>query len=174
MASTIPTVQFADQIFNGTVTFGQAPQFPAGSIGNDEIEASAAIEASKLSCHRTAFDQAAAINVEPASGQYVPIHMSQAAGGLTGFSAAITGVLPATTGVVSVDLFRSTAGATFVSVLSAPVRLGSDNTLLVPELATIATSTMAASDVYAYRMTVSTTTVARGVAIAMKYYEKFA
>lgn len=174
MATTIPTVHFADQIFNGTVTFGQAPQLPTGSIGNDEIEASAAIDASKLTTHRTETRDVTAINVEPASGQYVPLHISQAAGGLLGFSAAITGVLPATTGVVSMELYRSTGGSTFVSVLSAPVRLGSDNTLLVPELATIATSTMAAGDVYAYRMTVSSTSAARGVAVAMKYYEKFA
>ncbi len=174
MANTIPTVQFADQIFNGTVTFGQPPQFPAGTITNDYIVASAAIDASRLTTHRTETRELAAINVEPATSQYIVVYMAQAAGSLVGFSAALTGALSATTGVVSVDLFRSTAGSTFVSQLSAPIRLGSDNTLLVPETGTLSGSTIVAGDVFALKMTVSTTSAARGVSAALKYAEKFA
>jgi hypothetical protein len=174
MANTIPSVHYADQIFNGTCSFGQAPQFPSGAITNEYIAASAAIDASKLTTHRTETREIAAFATEPASGTYVILHTAQAAGGVIGFTAQLTGALSATTGVVAVDLLRSTAGSTPVSVLSAPIRLGSDNSLMVPESGTISTSTMAASDSYFYRVTVSTTSAARGATCAFKYYEKFA
>jgi hypothetical protein len=169
-----PTVFSNTVVFNGGVSFSEAPTLPDGTIDDDAVSATANISASKLITHRTETAELAAINVEPATSQYVTLHMAQAAGTLVGFSAAMTGVLPATTGLVSVNLFRSTAGSTYVSVLSAAIGLGSDNSLLVPETGTIATSTMASGDVYAAKMTVSTTTVARGVAIAMKYSEKYA
>lgn len=170
-----PTVFSNVVVFNDAVSFSQAPTFPNGAIENSDIAASADIEASKLQTHRTATVEAAAYNVEPVTtaSTYAVFHIAQAAGGSVGFTAMMTGVLPATTGIVSIDLFRSTAGSTFVSILSAPIALGSDNTVRVPESGTISTSTIASGDVFAYKMTVGSTGTARGVALSFKYYEKY-
>ena len=170
-----PTVFANDTVFNAGVSFSSAPTFPDGSITSANIASLANIDASKLQSHRSECRELAAINVEPVStpSTYVVIHVAQAAGGSLGFVGQITGVLPATTGVVSLDLFRSTAGSTFVSILSAPILLGSDNTVRVSESGTIATSTIASGDVFAYKMAVGSTSAARGVSLAYKYWEKY-
>ncbi len=167
-----PTQFQNDVVFNAAVSFAQAPTFPGASITDDDISGSADITYSKLQAHATQCVELAGFATEPVSGTYVPLHLSSAVGGIVGFQAQMTGVLPATTGVVSIELYRCTSGSTPVSILSAPVRLGSDNSLMVPEAGTISTSTMIAGDSYYARMTVSTTTVARGVICALKYYEK--
>lgn len=170
-----PTVFANHTVFNAEVSFSQAPTFPDGAISNANIAASANVDASKLQTHRTENRELAAFNVEPVTtaSTYVTLHIAQAAGGSLGFAAMLTGTLPATTGVVSIDLFRSTAGSTYVSILSAPIALGSDNTVRVSEAGTISTSTIASGDVFAYKMTVATTSAARGVALSYKYWEKF-
>jgi len=170
-----PTVFANNVVFNSDVSFGQPPTFPDGSITNAMIASLASIDASKLKTHRTVTAELAAFSTEPVTtaSTYVTLHIAQAAGGSLGFTAMITGTLPATTGVVSIDLFRSTAGSTYVTILSAPIALGSDNTVRVPESGTISTSTIASGDVFAYKMTVGSTSAARGVAVSFKYYESF-
>ncbi len=168
-----PDVHYADHVFNGTVSFGAPPNLPAGCIGDAEIESGAQIDASKLNTHRTETKEIAAINVEPTSTQYLVLHMAQAAGGVVGFTAAITGVLPATTGVCTVNLYKSTAGSTFASVLSAAILLDSADSLLVANTGTLSATTMASGDIFAVKATVATTSALRGVSCAFKYYERY-
>lgn len=169
-----PDVFNADVIYNGTVSFGQTPNFPAGAVTNTAIASLAAIDASKLNCHRAVTYQFAAPTVEPAASTYIVIHTANAAGGLIGIKATITGTLSGAGDPVGVNLYRSTAGSTFATVLSSTISMGSTNTLLVPASGTISNSTMAASDLLALKCTLAgTSTIARGLAVTVTYYEKY-
>jgi len=167
-----PTQFQNDVIFNGAVSFAQAPTFPGASLDDDDIAASADIEYSKLQTHATQVLELASFATEPVSGTYVPMHTAFAAGGIVGFNAQVTGTLPGTTAVISINVYRCTSGSTPVSILSAAVTLGSTNALMVPATGTVSTSTMIAGDSYFARMTLATTTVGRGVSCALKYYER--
>jgi len=171
-----PTIFSNSVIFNDSVSFAQAPDFPSAAISDDDVSGSANIAASKLICHAAATYQFAAPTVEPAASTYQVIHISGAAGTIVGVQGVITGTIPSSTAnTVKLNLYRSTAGSTFASVLSTPLAFDNASVLLVPQTATISNTTMASGDVWAFTCTLTgTSTNARGFAAKLKFAEKYA
>ncbi len=171
-----PTIFSNSVIFNDSVSFAQAPDFPSAAISDDDVSGSANIAATKLICHSAAAYQFAAPTVEPAASTYQVVHISGAAGTIVGVQGVITGVIPSSTAnTVKLNLFRSTAGSTFATVLSTPLAFDNASVLLVPQTATIANTTMATGDIWAVTCTLAgTSTNARGFAVQLKFAEKYA
>ena len=171
-----PDIFNADIVFNGTCSFSQDPSFPSGAVGNNEIEASANIDASKLVCHRAVTNVFAAPTVEPAASTYVIVHIAQAAGSLIAFQGVNSGTLAGSTSTgFGLNLFKSTGGGAFATVLSSTLRFDSTNTVRVYAGGTIASTTFSAGDIFAMTCTLSgSSTAARGAAACMTWYEKYA
>jgi hypothetical protein len=170
-----PTVFPNPVIFNDVASFSQVPNFPSGSVDNNAVVATANIDASKLICHRSYTYNHAAPTVEPAASTYILLHTANAAGALVGLKAQITGTLSGAGDPVGINLYRSTAGSTFATVLSTTLVLGSTAALMVPVNGTISTSTFSANDSFAFKCTLAgTSTVARGVSVTLTWYEKYA
>lgn len=171
-----PDIFNADIVFNGTCSFSQDPSLPSGAVGNNEIEASANIDASKLVCHRAVTNVFAAPTVEPAASTYVIVHIAQAAGTLIAFQGVNSGTLAGSTSTgFGLNLFKSTGGGAFSTVLSSTLRFDSTNTVRVATSGTISSSTFSAGDIFAMTCTLSgTSTAARGAAACMTWEEKYA
>ena len=171
-----PDIFNADIVFNGTCSFSQDPSLPSGAVGNNEIEASANIDASKLVCHRAVTNVFAAPTVEPAASTYVIVHIAQAAGSLISFQGVNSGTLAGSTSTgFGLNLFKSTSGGAFATVLSSTLRFDSTNTVLVRTAGTIASATFSAGDIFAMTCTLSgSSTAARGAAACMTWSEKYA
>ena len=120
---------------------------PAGSIGDDAIEAAAGIAASKLE-HQFPhpYRQAPGSAIVAATED---LHIVQgAAGSVVSFEAAITGAI-ATGGdrTVTVDLQKSTGGGAFATVLSAAISFSNADTLRTAKAVAIASASLVAGDI---------------------------
>lgn len=170
-----PIIIPGDAIIQGTLSVGVGVNLPTGSVTNEEIAASAGIEASKLQTHFRFKDElfAAATTVAAVSKYVFTAH---AAGSLLGVEAVITGAIA--TGadrIVSIDLKKSTAGGAFASVLSGVFGFTNSSTLLVPVSGTIVTPNYIAGDTFEIVVTVagSASAQATGLGITIATAENY-
>ena len=176
MATTPPTVAYADQIFQGTVTFGAAPNFPTGSITAASIAASAGIEYTKLVNSR-AFDQelfVEGLSITALASKLV--HICRGTSGTWIGLDAVLGSSMTSPSSVSIDLQKSTIGSTvFASVLSTPINLGATSEEFTRYSATFAStgSPMLVGEAWRLVITVAGTTAsaAKGLLVTGTYAE---
>jgi len=93
--------------------------------------------------------------------------INYSSGTLLEVTAAITEAQATGNYAVTVDLKKSTGGGAFASVLSSTLTLNSGNTLYVPVLATINTSSLIASDILLIVVTVSGNSGAQAQGLAV-------
>ena len=114
-----PSRLIGEQHFAGPIVFLDTVTMPSGAVGNAEIEAGAAIAATKLQhqfplvhTQKTGTDVTAQTDI---------VHVARGAGTLVSVEAVVDTV-PTGTGVdlkVTIDVKKSTGGGAFTSLLSA-------------------------------------------------------
>lgn len=147
MGSKIDTeVQFTKEC-----RFDKAPQVPAASFGNADIETAAAN--SLIAANKLEHQPSPGISVfgEPTTG-VVPLYIFNGAGDVKAFEAVMTGA--PSTGNVTLDLLKTAStGSTGASILSATIAF---------------TSASVGSQVYSGTLTSSDTTISAGQALMLK------
>lgn len=170
-----PDIISNDIMITGKASFSQTPNLPANSITNTMVTAGSSIDASKLIVHERQTYTFAQASVEPTASTFVVIHIAEAPGTILNFSAVVTGTLPGTTNEVQTNLFRSTAGGAFATVLSSTVLVSSTATLRVKTAGTIASTTYTTGDLLAVNCTLAgTSTTSRGLAVSIRVAEQYA
>lgn len=125
----------------------------AGSVGNAEVKASAAIDATKL-IHQIPLDyqQAPGSNIAAAT---LDRHIALAAGNIVAIRAAITGVAAGGDREAIVDLQKSTGGGAFATVLTAPITLDDTAVLRTAIAGVISSANYVAGDILRFVITVA-------------------
>lgn len=125
-----------DHFFYGTVSFLGTTNYKAGSIRNVDVNAAAAIDASKLEGEYT-FDVSQTGTVVAGTHYFGPIR--GATGDVISIEAAITETIA--TGAdrtVTIDLLKSTGAGAFASILTAVLVLDNTNVLRTLEAGSLA------------------------------------
>ena len=167
-----PTRIIGETHFAGAVVLLSTVTMPAGAIGNADIEAGAAIAATKLQhqfpIHLSVPGTAAALT-------HI-VHVARGAGTLVSME-AVAATVPTGTGVdfdVTVDVQKSTGGGAFATLLTTTAVIDDGETDRVPVAAVVSGSnTYADGDLLEFIITVSGSvgTQATGLCVTAFVYE---
>ena len=159
-----------DQHFIDNVVFKKGVTIPSGTITDDDIEAGAGIDASKLD-HQYMLTHTQATGTDVVA-QTELVHIAWGDGELIGVfivcDAVPTGSNPTSDKTVTVDVRKSTGGGASTTLLELPIEIDSSDTNLVPIVATlISDPSYSADDVISIVVTVagSTGTQAKGLCV---------
>lgn len=172
---TPPDVLWNDTVFNGSVSFGTAPSFPAGAIDNADIAEAAGIDYSKLINERK---QSHEVFAEGVSIIAVPSKFATIVTGTSGTQIGLDAVIGSTMGAstATIDLMKGTIGSTaFATVLSTPIALTSTSALFTRYSATFATTGLPMLVGESYRIVVTitgtTASAAKGLWVTHRWSE---
>jgi len=121
-------------------------EFTGGGLRNSDIATGAAIAASKLKHQYTIDVELAEQGTEIAAVEKLLHIVRGTTATLVSFEGIIV-VQGATSGTVTVDLQRSTAGGAFASITTTDIILQYNSTILVPIAATLSTTSLVDGDV---------------------------
>jgi len=152
-----PFVIPGDLIIRGETVMQGGGDMPTGSVGNDQVEAAAGIDPTKLG-HLHVVTRYFGSHTTDAAASRIVAHNAYVAGTLVAFVAGST-VAATSTGTATIEFKKN--GTT---VLSAAVVLDSGNTAFVVEAGTVSVSAYVAGDTFEAEITaVSGSTVPKGV-----------
>lgn len=168
-----PDVLANDRIYTGTVTFGRAPSFPAGTVADASVASNAAIQYSKIVGQHIVTRQ-----LYPEGGTILALAsellsvVRGTSGTLIGFD-AILGTVMSSSNTVTVDLQKITSSTTGVTVCSSPITLTSTSAANTRYSATFSSSGMLVGDIFRAVVTTSGTTSgqAKGLLISKHWSE---
>ena|GEM_PF-5110666 len=133
----IPSRHEGQQQFVDHVDFLKTVNLPDDCVGDDEIEASAGIDATKV-IHQFPIRYSQA-NGSAVTTETMIVHLPYGDGELVAVEAVLNQA-PAAGFTISVDLHKSTGGAAFASMLDSALSFDSDSVALTPEAATVSDS----------------------------------
>lgn len=169
----VPSRHEGDHHIVGTLSAGDI-RYPALSIGDADIEAAAAIQASKLERHQSIDIQHFAEGTLVSATSSHLLHIVRGSSGQSvGFEAVIHTAAGATDSFCYIDLQKCTASTTWVSILSAAIAFASSDAVRTPKAGTINTAALTDGDMLRTVITVTGTTNARGLQSSYTYSERY-
>jgi hypothetical protein len=133
-----PSTHQGDHYYTGNVRFRDV-DLSEQCVNDDHVASDADIAATKL-VHQFPLNYTQAPGSDIATAT-LDLHIAYGDGDIVSVEAAVTGVAATGDRSVTVDLHKSTGGAAFATVLSAPITLDIGNALRVLEAGSLSTTT---------------------------------
>jgi len=144
-----------DRTYSGTVSYTGTINVPAGTIDNADVNAGAAIAATKLE-HQFPISKGLVAPGVAVTAMTKLLHIvAGATGEIVSIEAAVTTIATGADRSLSVDLQKSTAGGAFATVLSATADIDDEDTVRTAYAGTVSSASLVDGDILELIVTVA-------------------
>ena len=169
---SVPSRIEGDLYINGNLS-SKTQSYPAGSVTNASIVASAGIAASKVIHQFQVGGELVAAGTVVDDMTKLLHAVYGATGTIVRAEAFITTVASSSGSTIAVDLHKSTGGGAFATILSSPLTITSTATVRVPQALTISNSALVDGDLLQAVVTTPNSSAAlpQGLFLSVMVYE---